>query len=390
VLSVLIVAASVALCTLAALISIGSIWQLTRARPEDTDTALPPLPPLSVLKPLCGADDSLEKNLETFFAQRYPDFELIFGVESGADAAIAVVRKLIAQHPGVRARLAIHGRRGLNPKVANLRGILEAGARDLVVISDSNIAVAPDYLARLARKFTADPAREPGLVTNLFAGVGARSRGARLESLQLDGPVAGGIASSEILSGGSAVLVGKSMIFRRSRFESLGGLESLSSVLAEDYVMGRMFKEAGYPVRVCSEVVRNVTVHTSVRAFFLRQLRWAMLRSRIKPLLYPFELLLNPIAVALFSFALGSGAWVFAWAFTLTLLRDLLQWLRLSGPRGIGAVGLGVVKDLLMIAAWALAPFSGTVVWRGHKLRVSAGTRVYAGAPVVDGCRPRP
>jgi ceramide glucosyltransferase len=386
-LSLLIVAASIALCTLAALISIGSIWQLTRARPEDTNAVLPPL---SVLKPLCGADESLEQNLETFFAQRYPDFELIFGVESGADTAIEVVRKLIARHPEVRARLAIHGRRGLNPKVANLRGILEAGARDLVVISDSNIAVAPDYLARLARKFTADPDREPGLVTNLFAGVGARSLGARLESLQLDGPVAGGIASSEILSGGSAILVGKSMMFRRSRFESLGGMESLSSVLAEDYVMGRMFKEAGYPVRVCAEVVRNVTVHTSVRAFFLRQLRWAMLRSRIKPLLYPFELLLNPIAVALFSFALGSGAWVFAWAFALTLVRDLLQWLRLSGPSGIGAVCLGIVKDLFMIAAWALAPFAGTVVWRGHKLRVSAGTRVYAGAPVLDGCRPQP
>jgi ceramide glucosyltransferase len=337
------------------------------------------------LKPLCGADDSLEQNLETFFVQTYPQFELVFGVESKSDAAIKVVQKLIVRHPQVRARLVVHGRRGLNPKVANLRGILAAGAHDLVVVSDSNIAVAPDYLSRLAGRFLsgAPGEAEIGLVTNLFAGVGAKTLGATLESLQLNGAVAGSIASSEILSGGCAVLVGKSMLFRRSVFESLGGMESLASVLAEDYVMGRMFKEAGYQVRVCADVVHNIAVHTSVEAFFQRQLRWSMLRSRIKPLLYPFELLINPIAVALLGLALGSGAWILAWAVALTALRDSLQWWRLRGVNGIEAVLLGPAKDCLMILAWAIAPFISTINWRGHKLRVSAGTRVYAAEPQV-------
>lgn len=375
-LSALAICALVAVCTGAALLSIAAVFRVTAARWP----ASAPAGPLSVLKPLCGADESLEANLETFFAQRHPDFELVFGVERADDPAVNVVRHLLARHPEVRARLVIHGRRGLNPKVANLRGILAAGAHDLVVISDSNVAVGPDHLARLSACFAAagGPGREAGLVTSLVAGTGARTLGAMLECLALNGGVAGGIATSELISGGRALVVGKALLFRRSLFEELGGMESLASVLAEDYLMGRMFAEAGHPVRVCADVVRNVSVQTSVRTFLARQLRWALLRTRLKPLAWPFELLLNPSAVALLGLLLGAGPWVLGWALGLSALRDGLQWWRLRGPAGIAAVVLGPVRDLLMIGVWAAAPFQRTVGWRGHRLRVSAGTRVYA------------
>ena len=75
---------------------------------------------------------------------------------------------------------------------------------------------------------------------------------------------------------------------------------------------------------------------------------------------------------------LGAGPWAPGWALLLTLLRDGLQWWRLRGGAGLSAVLLGVPRDLLMIAAWASAPFHRTIDWRGHRLRVSAGTRVYA------------
>ena len=376
-LAIMIAAIAIAACTAAALISIYSVWHLTR---RERDVLLSIAAPLSVLKPLCGADEALESNLETFFAQRYPNFELVFGVEFESDPAVAIARRLIARHPEVRARLVVHGWRGLNPKVANLRGMLEAGAYDLVVISDSNVAVGPDYLAKMASRFSGGlgEQKELGLVTSLFAGAGAKTLGARLESLQLNGSIAGGIASSEVLSG-CALLVGKSMMFRRSIFERLGGMESLSCVLAEDYVMGRMFREAGYQIHLCADVVENVAARTTLRAFFARQFRWALLRSKIKPLAYPLEILLNPSAVALLAMLCGASPMVLIWAFALTLARDGLQWQRLHGGAGIFAILLGVPKDLAMIACWAAAPFARSVAWRGKRLRVSAGTRVFAG-----------
>jgi ceramide glucosyltransferase len=363
----------VTLCTAATLFSIASVYLITRRR----DPVVARAAPVSVLKPLCGLDDALESNLESFFLQRYPDFELVFGAESPRDPALAVVERLRARYPGVRARVVVHGRRGLNAKVANLRGMLadEAGASDLVVVSDSNVGVGPDYLAGMVAEL-AQPG--VGLVTSLFAGASERTLGARLESLHLCGPVAGSIAASEV-GGGSAVCVGKSMAFRRSELESLGGLESVSTVLAEDYVIGRMYKEAGYRVRLSPEVVRNVTMSTTLGRFVDRQLRWALLRSRLSPLRYPVELLVNPIAIALLAMLLGAGAWTLAWAAALTALRDGAQWLRLRGRAGLArALPWGVAKDMVMLGVFAVAPFLRGISWRGHALRVSAGTRVYA------------
>ncbi|PKN54564.1 MAG: ceramide glucosyltransferase [Deltaproteobacteria bacterium HGW-Deltaproteobacteria-14] len=366
--------------TIATALSIASVYGVTAPRRR----LLAPLSaavPVSVLKPLCGADDALEANLETFFRQRWPHFELVFGVEGESDPAVAVVRRLRERYPSVRARLVIHdGKRALNPKVSNLRAMLEAGTHDVVVISDSNVAVEPDYLRLMLGQLLADPA--VGLVSNLFAGTGERSLGATLENLHLNGPVAGSVAITGD-TGGQAVSVGKSMLFRRSVFETLGGLEAVGSLLAEDFVMGRMFAQAGYKVRLCAGVIHNVCTATSVPRFLHRHLRWGLIRSRVTPAMYPFEPLFSPMAVALIAPLLGlMGPWPLIWGVALTLLRDGLQWVRLRGRDGLlHALPLGPVKELLVLPVWAIAPFLRTVSWRGRSYRVSTGTRLYAKAP---------
>lgn len=370
----------IAIATAATLLSIGAVFRVT----APARRALAPLTdaePISVLKPLCGADDHLEANLETFFTLRWPRYELVFGVDDPDDPAVAVVRRLRARYPAVRARLVIHdGARGLNPKVANLRAMLAAGGHDLVVISDSNVAVEPDYLRLLVGQLRAAP--DVGLVTNLFAGDGELTLGAALENLHLNGPIAGGVALSQEL-GGDAVSVGKSMLFRRSVLDGLGGLESVASLLAEDFVIGRMFASGGYRVRLCGGVITNVCARTTVRRFLARALRWSLIRSRVTPLLYPFEPLFNPMAVALLAPLLGlTGVGPLAWAVGLTLLRDALQSCRLRGhARGLSWIlPLGPLKDLAAFAVWALAPFARHVSWRGKRFRVSTGTRLYAEA----------
>jgi ceramide glucosyltransferase len=361
----------IASCTAATVFAVLALGRAARRR----DFAAAPTPPLTVLKPLAGADDALPGNLATFFAQDYPDFELVFGVVGADDKAVPVVRALMAAHPRVRARLVIHdGSAGLNPKVANLRAMLAAGGRDVVVVSDSNVAVSPRYLRSMAARL------EPGvgLVTSLFAGVGERTLGARLENLHLCGSIAPAVAASEVLRG-DALVVGKSLLFRRSVFEELGGMESLASVLAEDYVMGRMFTEAGLRVVTSTEIIRNVNVAASVWAFVRRQARWGLMRSRLKPLAYPFEPLANPVAVALAALALGAAPLpVAVWALALAFLRDAAAWLVLRGPRGLAAAApLGLLKDALVLGAWLAAPWKRRVSWRGNRLRISAGTRLY-------------
>ncbi|MCB9737129.1 MAG: glycosyltransferase [Deltaproteobacteria bacterium] len=256
--------------------------------------------------------------------------------------------------------------------------MLEWGAYDLVVISDSNVAVPRDWLARMVSEMEADPG--VGLLANLFVGRGEETLGATLECLHLAGPIAGAIAVTEEL-GPNAIAVGKSVMFRRSVFDGLGGFASVGAVLAEDYVMMRMFAAAGLRVKLAPVLVDNVVSHIGVRQFLARHVRWSLIRSRVNPLLYLGEPLVNPMTLVALAPASGDLAPLLAFTgLSLTLARDAVQWTRLRGREGLlAALPLGPVKDALMLGVWAVAPFLTRVRWRGRSYHVGAGTRLYAG-----------
>src|SRR5262245_59353036 len=134
------------LSTVLTILSVWSVFRVTRK--NQRRAALASLPPVTVLKPLCGADDRLEDNLATFFRQSHPRYELVFGIEGDNDPAIPIVRRLRARFPEVRSRLVRHdGKRALNPKVSNLQAMLSYASHDVLVVSDSNVAVSEDWLA---------------------------------------------------------------------------------------------------------------------------------------------------------------------------------------------------------------------------------------------------
>jgi len=358
-----------------------SVWALWRLR-QRTGGVPTERPPVTILKPLCGADDGLAANLESFFTQDYEGLQIVFGVQGADDPAIAVVDRLRARFPDIDTRLVVHeGGRGINPKVSNLRAMLRAVTHDLVIVSDSNVRAHGSYVLEMVEALRDGV----GLVTSVFSGSSERTLGAALENLHLTGSIASSVAASERF-GGHTITVGKSMLFRRSLFESLGGFESVGAVLAEDYIIGRMFRAAGYRVALASHVVENVCQRTTLEGFARRNLRWSALRCRLKPLVYPFEPLTMPIAVALLAPLFGAPlGWSLLWAVAVTLLRDVLSWRLLrTTQRNRWIPLLGVPKDLIVLAVWAGAPFARRISWRGNRVLLSMGTRLYAGAPMAS------
>jgi ceramide glucosyltransferase len=365
----------ITVCSAFSAIVVFSLFAVTRAS-RRRHVSREHQPSVTILKPLCGADDDLESNLTTFFTQHYANYELLFGVEGDSDPAADVVRRLRVRFPQVPCRLVLHnGARGLNPKVSNLRAMLESGAHDIVLISDSNVAVSPDYLERMVGELIRPGV---GMVTSPLAGWGEDTLGSVLENLQMNSQIAGVVSASSLA--GRTLVVGKSVMFRRSLFERLGGFGSVANLLAEDYVMGRMFLQAGYRVSLCQNVVRNVSKRTSLAGFVRRYLRWSVMRARIKPLAYPLEPLGNPLAIALMAPLAGASfSAAILWALGLILLRDALCWIRLRGTRGLArALPLAPLKELIMLLIWAGAPFVRHISWRSHRVRISAGTRLYA------------
>ncbi len=346
---------------------------------------------VSVLKPLCGVDDDLDANIASFAAQEYPQYEVLLGVRNRDDAAFPHAMAAAARWPG-RFRVVVQrGEPGMNPKVNQLVTLARAARGQVLVVSDSNVRVAPRYLAGIAGLLD-DP--EVGLVTHAIAGVGEERLGSLLDNLHLAGAIAPGVVAAKRL-GGRDVVVGKSMAFRRSDLASLGGFEAVKDVLAEDYVLGVLVSSRlGKRVAIARRPVESVSCNRTVGGFVARYARWSVLhRQAVGPVLYASMVLLNPIFLAAAAFAAAPrplAATAFAAVCALKALVDDAAARRLR-PNGFRLRQLMAVplKDLLLGAAWAFGFVRREVNWRGNRLRVLAGTRVAApGVPAPGEASP--
>jgi len=350
------------------------IWALLRVT-RSQRRQLTHAPPVSILKPLCGVDADLEANLESFFSQSYPSYEVVFGIEGEDEALARVVQKVRARFPAVPCRTVHHlGGAARNPKVRNLLAMLEGATHDLFVISDSNVRVSPDYLEDLVATRVETGA---GIVTNVIAGVGERSLGAAVEAVQLNGFCAAGAALPTLL--GEASVIGKSMLMSRRELDALGGLHKVADVLAEDFVLGKMFQHGGGRVVLARTVVQNVTGGESIASCFGRHRRWATLRWRVKPAPFVLELLTSPVVlIGIVFFTGGSLSTYVPWAFFLSASRDLVGWVVLRGAhRWYLPILFGPLRELVSLGAWIVAPWKRRVAWRGTQMQLGAGTILF-------------
>jgi ceramide glucosyltransferase len=334
------------------------------------------LPAMSILKPLCGADDELAANLECFATLDYPNYELLLGVASTHDTAYPVACAAQRRWPN-RVRVVIQrGEPGMNPKINQLITLQSAARHGIVVVSDSNIRVEPGYLHEIAALLE-DP--EVGLVTHSVVGVGAESLGSRLEALYLDSGISGGMIAAQRVADKSYV-VGKSMALRQDDLRAMGGFDRFKDVLAEDFVMGRVVAEKlGMCVAHGKRPVQNVTVRRSVEQTFRRFERWSVLqRQAVGFWLYFGQVLLHPMLLGVLAFAISPTRWT-ATVAALVFVEKLL--LDARSAEALGTEDLAwqdwlalPLKDLLIAACWLMGFFKDTVDWRGHELRVLPGT----------------
>jgi ceramide glucosyltransferase len=333
---------------------------------------------MSILKPLCGADDELAANLACFATLDYPSFELLLGVASTADAAYPVACAAQRRWPD-RVRVVLQrGEPGMNPKVNQLITLQAAARHAIVVVSDSNVRVEPGYLQEIA-SLLEDP--EVGLVTHSVAGIGAESLGSRLDALYLDTGISGGMIAAQRLVD-KYFVVGKSMALRRTDLRALGGFMAYKDVLAEDFAIGRAIPDQlGMRVAFGKHPVQNVTVRRPVAQTFKRFERWSVLqRQAVGNGLYCVQILLHPMPLAILGFALWPTRWTAAVAATLVLeklLLDARSAEALTGETLSWRDWLALpLKDLLIASCWAVGLVRDTVEWRGHELHVLPGTLI--------------
>jgi ceramide glucosyltransferase len=349
---------------------------------------VPPVPQhgprVSILKPLAGFDDELEENLSSFAALEYPDYEILLGVASVDDRAYPIARKFVDRVGQERAQLIVTDPDvATNPEVAQLLSLEQAATGDIVVVSDSNVRVAPGYLDPLVGELS-DP--DVAVVSSIVSGTGERTLGAALENLQLGAIVAPGIVASAFITG-RIITLGKSMAIRREPLRRIGGFSCVANYLSDDHMLAKVFAEAGYGVRVSLWPVDNRNVSCSLTRTVERHARWAKIRRVIQPAGFALEPALSPVVIAILAcLALPTDSLRLAFLSAVVLQTAgavvTTRRLRGAGPRWYW-VPLEVLRSYLLFFCWLGACMTRRVSWRSHEFQLARDSAIVPAEPGI-------
>jgi len=349
-------------------------------------TDLAELPPVTLLKPLCGLEPGLEEHLSSFFEQHYPSFEIIFGARRADDPALALARRTSARYPSVPVKIVISGEPWRpNAKVCSLAKMYERAAYDYLIISDSDVKVGPNYIADVM-----EPLLEAknGMVTCLYRGLPTGGLWSKLEALGMSVEMTAGAIVANLMEGMKFAL-GPTMAIRRDALEAAGGFEPLAEYCADDYVLGREVAESGRQVVMSQHVIDHVVINRSFAGSMRHQIRW-MKSTRFSrcaghagtglTFAMPFGMLGCIAAGALHHWTLGINLLAAAYL-NRVVLSVAAGWAVVRDRRALLMAWLYPVRDLMGFAFWCASYWGRGIVWRGDWYRLEARGRMVLAQP---------
>ena len=344
-------------------------------------------PPVSILKPVHGLDPEAYENFASFCRQDYPEYEILFAVTNEMDPAAPVIRKLIADFPALPIRLLLTARKlGSNDKVNKLCVLANAARHGLLVLSDADIRVGPDYLRAVAAPFRN---ARVGAVTSMFTGIPLRSLWPELEAVSLSTDFMPAILMARQLEGVRFSL-GATVGIRRECLKEIGGFEALADEAADDYELGSRTAARGHQVVLVDGSVKTWCCPQRLPEFFIQRLRWAIMARQSRPLGYLGLIVTQGLPWTILA-ALVAPTRLLALGFVAAylVLRMAVVW----------TMGIRGLHDDLLKRRWWLVPFWDAfafviwlnslvwnrVRWRGMNYRVAGGRLI----PVVPHLTPQ-
>jgi ceramide glucosyltransferase len=338
-----------------------------------------PLPGVSIIKPVKGMDEQSYDNFASFCRQQYTGaLQLVFAAASPDDPVIPVIRQLMADFATHDIRLVINpALHGPNLKVSNLINAFPQASHELLIVSDSDISVSPDYLRSVTAHFS-DP--QVGLVTSLYRTSEVDGLAAALEATGFTAEMIPNVLVAQRLEGLTFAL-GASMAVRREALGAIGGFPALAAYLADDYQLGNKIHLAGWRIALDDCFVESVIKSENLMTVLSRQLRWARTMRVSRPggylasgITLPFPgallatLLAPSAAVGLAAVALLYGVRLsVSTVYSRRFVRDGLF------PRWLWLLPL---RDMLAFFTWALSFLGNRVEWRGSRFVLKPGGKI--------------
>ena len=336
-------------------------------------------PPVTVLKPIYGLDKGLEDNLLSLCRQDYPDYQVVLAVQRIDDPALPLLRKIAARFPERVTLVVKPSAPVVNGKVQNVVNALTAARHEILIISDSDVRLAPDYLDAIVAPLED---QDVGYVCTLYRSAAADSWFEKFELLSLNADFVPSIIFSAV-TGAAKFCLGASVAFRKNDLEAVGGMDALGDYLVEDYELGRRLIGLGKRMVLSSHIVDVVADYPSLSTWWHHQIYWDQNTWAANPAGFALTILTRAVPFAIIFAAVrafdGIGLAVFAVALAIRL--GTAAWIsarHLDDREGLRALWLLPLRDLLALASWYIALTRRSFVWRGHKFGLTRNGRIVA------------
>jgi ceramide glucosyltransferase len=371
ILLIIAIAGTLSSCVFLALAMLGAakFHRDARRQLRASQSVATRLPPVSLLKPVHGREARLKENLESFFRQDYPEFEILFAADTEENEALPVVREICARYPQIRTQVIVTGRPPWpNPPAYSFYKMAELAAPDILVTSDSDVEVQPDYLREVV-----PPLLEPnvGMLTCVYRGKNVGGFWSAVHAVGMSVEMTAGVVTANLLEGMKFGL-GPTIVVRRDALNKVGGYNVLGEYFANDFVIGNLIEKAGYRVVLSRHVIDHVVSPLTFRRVWEHEVRWAKSTRWSRPwghlgsgLIYaiPYGILGFVAAAALGRIWLGVSLLVIA--IGNRLIEDLVIGCGVTrDPRARDASWLYLIRDLLGFFVWCASYLGQRTVWR--------------------------
>ncbi len=340
-------------------------------------------PPVSVLKPVRGADFGSYENFASFCRQEYPDYEILFAVKGDDDLAVPVIRRIIAEFPARRIRLLVGAEHlGANHKVNKLARLAQEAQNEVLVLTDGDVRVGPYFLHQVVAPLANC---ETGAVTCFYRGIAERNLGSEIEAVGASSDFFAGVLMASWTEGITFAL-GASIATTKEWLGKIGGFEAIADTLADDYELGNRIAKAGGGVVLSREAVWTMYPAQTFRGFWDHQVRWARTVRLCRPLSYVGLLFTQGLPWALLAALLAPVRWIAgAYMLAYLVLRFAMAWT--VGVWGVGdevlrgKFWLVPLRDAIHFLIWLGSFGSNRIRWGKVEYMIRQGRMVPVGDP---------
>jgi ceramide glucosyltransferase len=347
-------------------------------RSERSRTLPPYTPPVSLLKPVKGVDFASYENFSSFCRQDYPDYEILFAANGENDPAVPLIQRLAAEFPRREIRLITGAAQvGANRKVNSLIGLAREARHEILVLTDGDVRVGPNYLREVIAPF-ADTAT--GAVTSFYRGIAEKSLGAELEAIGASSDFFSGVLVAKWMEGMKFAL-GASIVTTKHWVARIGGFEAIANMHSDDYELGRRIEKAGGRVLLSREPVWTMYPARTARGFWNHQVRWARTVRLCRPISYLGLIFTHGLPWVLLAAAIAPAKWIAAaYLLSYLVLRLVMAWT--VGVWGVGdevlrrKLWLVPLRDAIYFAVWLASFASNRIHWSGEDFTMEKGQMV--------------